>query len=65
MEPTAQQASGILKSLQEALGSIAHHDVQVSKEAQERALEAARRLVQALVTPEETILHHAFDVGWI
>ena len=63
MEPTAQQASDILKSLQGTIGNIAHHDVQVSKDAQEKALEAARRLVQALATPEQTILHHAFDVG--
>ena len=65
MKPAAQQASNLLEPLEEALGNIAHHDVQVSKIAREKALKAARSLVQALETPEEIILHHAFDVGWI
>ena len=63
MKPTAQQASNLLEPLQEALGNIVHHDAQVSKIAREKALKAARSLVQALETPEEIILHHAFDVG--
>ena len=59
----AQQALNHLAYLQEVLETIAHRDVQVSNEAREKALEAARRLVQAFETPEDTILYHSFDVG--
>ena len=63
MSFTAQQALKQLPYLQEVLESIAQHDVHVSREARDKALEAARRLVQAFETPEDTILYHYFDVG--
>ena len=58
----AQQALDLLSTLHNGIQDIGQENLNASNEARRRAVGNARKLISMLEAPENTILHHSFDV---
>lgn len=45
-----------------AIKDLRYDDTSSCSEARTKALEASKKLTAALMTPEEVVVHHAFEV---
>lgn len=54
--------STLVQEISSSTEAFENSNAQDSNEARKQALEAARKLTAALATPEETVLHHSFEV---